>query len=157
VYDGTERLAAQDRLPQAEEALRQAQKMEAVGQFTGGVAHDFNNLLTIIWSSTDLLRRPNLAEEQRRRYVDAISDTVDRASKLTGRLLAFARPQALKPEVFDVGVRVESITNMLRTVVGSRVKIVTDIDRERCVVEADMSQFETTLANMVVNARCHER
>ena len=88
---------------QAEEALRQAQKMEAVGQLTGGVAHDFNNLLTIIRSSTDLLRRPDLPEERRRRYVDAIADTVDRASKLTGQLLAFARRQALKPEVFDVG------------------------------------------------------
>ncbi|WP_262297733.1 PAS domain-containing protein [Microvirga sesbaniae] len=153
VYDVTERLAAQDRLAQAEEALRQAQKMEAVGQLTGGVAHDFNNLLTIIRSSTDLLRRPNLADDRRRRYVDAISDTVDRASKLTGQLLAFARRQALKPEVFDACARVESIADMLRTVVGSRVKIVTDVDRERCVVEADMSQFETALVNMVVNAR----
>jgi PAS domain S-box-containing protein len=153
VYDVTERIAAQERLMQAEDALRQAQKMEAVGQLTGGVAHDFNNLLTIIKSSTDLLRRPHLAEDRRRRYMDAISETVDRASKLTGQLLAFARRQALKPEVFDASVRVESIADMLRTVVGSRVKIVTDVDRERCVVEADMSQFETALVNMVVNAR----
>ena len=79
--------------------------MEAVGQLTGGVAHDFNNLLTIIRSSTDLLRRPDLPEERRRRYVDAIADTVDRAAKLTGQLLAFARRQALKPEVFDVPER----------------------------------------------------
>ena len=83
-------------LEQAHEQLRQAQKMEAVGQLTGGVAHDFNNLLTIIKSSTDLLRRPDLAEERRRRYVDAISDTVERASKLTGQLLLCpsAGPQA---------------------------------------------------------------
>src|SRR4030095_16094142 len=117
VYDVTERVAAHDRLAKAEEALRQAQKMEAVGQLTGGVAHDFNNLLTIIRSSTDLLRRPNLAEDRRRRYVDAIADTVDRAAKLTGQLLAFARRQALKPEVFDVAGRVRAITDMLRTVV----------------------------------------
>ena len=76
----------------AQEALRQSQKLEAVGQLTGGVAHDFNNLLTIIKSSTDLLRRPNLADERRRRYVDAISETVDRAAKLTGQLLAFRAP-----------------------------------------------------------------
>ncbi|MGU3480298.1 histidine kinase dimerization/phospho-acceptor domain-containing protein, partial [Methylobacterium sp. D48H] len=86
-----------------EEALRQAQKLEAVGQLTGGVAHDFNNLLTVIKSSTDLLKRPDLPEERRRRYVEAISDTVDRAAKLTGQLLAFARRQALGPEVFEVG------------------------------------------------------
>jgi signal transduction histidine kinase len=80
---------------QAEEALRHSQKMEAVGQLTGGVAHDFNNLLTIIRSATDFLRRRELPEDRRRRYVDAISDTVDRASKLTGQLLAFARRQPL--------------------------------------------------------------
>ncbi|UQW77133.1 hybrid sensor histidine kinase/response regulator [Pseudomonas avellanae] len=85
---------------QFEEQLRQSQKLEAIGQLTGGVAHDFNNLLTVIRSSTDLLKQPNLSEERRSRYVDAISDTVDRATKLTGQLLAFARRQALKPEVF---------------------------------------------------------
>jgi PAS domain S-box-containing protein len=153
VYDVTERLAAHERLVQAEEALRQAQKMEAVGQLTGGVAHDFNNLLTIVKSSTDLLRRPNLTEDRRRNYVDAISSTVDRASKLTGQLLAFARRQALRPEVFDASERIEAITDMLRTVVGSRVHIVTDLGRERFYVEADTSQFETAIVNMVVNAR----
>ncbi|MBV9461229.1 MAG: PAS domain S-box protein, partial [Bradyrhizobium sp.] len=80
---------------QGEEALRQSQKMEAVGQLTGGVAHDFNNLLTIIRSATDFLRRRELPEERRRRYVDAISETVERASKLTAQLLAFARRQPL--------------------------------------------------------------
>ena len=65
--------------------------MEAVGQLTGGVAHDFNNLLTIIRGSVDLLQRPGLSEERRARYVAAISDTVDRATRLTGQLLAFAR------------------------------------------------------------------
>ncbi len=138
---------------QAEEALRQAQKMEAIGQLTGGVAHDFNNLLTIIRSSTDLLRRPDLSEERRRRYVDAISDTVDRAAKLTGQLLAFARRQALKPEVFDVASRVRGITDMLRTIVGSRIQIVTEVECERCFVEADLTQFETAMVNMAVNAR----
>jgi nitrogen-specific signal transduction histidine kinase/CheY-like chemotaxis protein len=137
----------------AQDALRQSQKLEAVGQLTGGVAHDFNNLLTIIKSSTDLLRRPDLAEERRRRYMDAISDTVDRASKLTGQLLAFARRQALKPEVFDVPKRVEAVTDMLRTVVGSRIRIVTELDAQGCFVQADVSQFETALVNMTVNAR----
>ena len=140
-------------LEQAHEQLRQAQKMEAVGQLTGGVAHDFNNLLTIIKSSTDLLRRPDLAEERRRRYVDAISDTVERASKLTGQLLAFARRRALKPEVFDVPERVRALGDMLRTIVGGRIQIVTEIACERCLTEADITQFETALVNMAVNAR----
>jgi PAS domain S-box-containing protein len=136
-----------------EAALRQSQKLEAVGQLTGGVAHDFNNLLTIIRSSVEFLRRPNLPEERRLRYVDAITDTVDRAAKLTGQLLAFARRQALKPEVFDIPERIRVINDMLRTIVGSRIQIVTDIACERCFVEADVVQFETALVNMAVNAR----
>jgi CheY-like chemotaxis protein len=124
-----------------------------VGQLTGGVAHDFNNLLTIIRSSVEFLRRPNLPEERRRRYVDAITDTVDRAAKLTGQLLAFARRQALKPEVFDVPERIGAVTDMLRTIVGSRIRIEADIACEPCFVEADVTQFETALVNMAVNAR----
>ena len=136
-----------------EEALRQAQKMEAVGQLTGGIAHDFNNLLTIIKSSTDLLRRPDLAEARRKRYVDAISDTVDRAAKLTGQLLAFARRQPLKPEIFDLCDRVRSTIDMLGSLVGSRIRVERRIPSEPCHVEADVSQFETALVNMAVNAR----
>jgi PAS domain S-box-containing protein len=137
----------------AEEQLRQAQKMEAIGQLTGGVAHDFNNLLTVIRSSADLLRRAELPEERRKRYIDAISDTADRAAKLTGQLLAFARRQALKPEVFDAAGRVRGIVDMLRTVLGSRVQLSIEADCGDCFVEADAGQFETALVNMTVNAR----
>ena len=77
----------------AEAAMRQSQRMEAVGQLTGGVAHDFNNLLTVIKSSTDLLKRLNLSEERWAHYVAAISDTADRAARLTSQLLAFGRRQ----------------------------------------------------------------
>ena len=136
-----------------EEALRQAQKMEAVGQLTGGIAHDFNNLLTIIKSSTELLRRPDLAEERRHRYVDAIADTVDRAAKLTGQLLSFARRQALTPKVFDVNERVGRITDMLGTIVGARIRIKQIAFGGPCRIEADVSQFETALVNLAVNAR----
>jgi PAS domain S-box-containing protein len=146
----TERTAE---LLKAEAALRQAQKMEAIGQLTGGVAHDFNNLLTIIRSSTDFLRRPSLTEERRQRYIDAVSDTVDRAAKLTSQLLAFARRQALKPEVFDVSERIRAISDMVTTIVGSRIQVVINADCERCFVEADANQFETALVNMAVNAR----
>ena len=108
---------------QSEEALRQSQKMEAVGQLTGGVAHDFNNLLTIILSATDFLRRRDLPEDRRRRYIDAISQTVERASKLTAQLLAFARRQPLKPQVFNIGVQVESVAQLIRPLVGTRIRI----------------------------------
>ena len=143
----------QEALRQAEAQLRQAQKLETVGQLTGGVAHDFNNLLTIIRSSVDLLRRPDLPEERRHRYVNAIAETVDRAAKLTSQLLAFARRQALRPEVFDPVGCIRRITEMLRSVVGARVRIETDFPEEECFIEADASQFETALVNMVVNAR----
>jgi PAS domain S-box-containing protein len=136
-----------------EAALRQSQKLEAVGQLTGGVAHDFNNLLTIIRSSVEFLRRPNLPEDRRRRYIDAITGTVDRAARLTGQLLAFARRQALKPEVFDVPERIQAVIDMLRTIVGSRIRIETDAACDPCFVEADVVQFETALVNMAVNAR----
>jgi PAS domain S-box-containing protein len=136
-----------------EEALRQAQKMEAVGQLTGGVAHDFNNLLTIIRSATDFLRRRELPEERRRRYVDAISDTTDRASRLTGQLLAFARRQPLAPVTFDVAAQIESIANLIRPLVGSRIRIEVDAASEKLFASADVSQFETTLVNLAVNAR----
>ncbi|WP_409566571.1 PAS domain-containing protein [Methylobacterium sp. E-065] len=140
-------------LEHAQEALRQSQKLEAVGQLTGGVAHDFNNLLTIIRSSVDFLRRPDLPEARKDRYLNAVSETVERAAKLTGQLLAFARRQALKPEVFDVGEKVGGIAEMLDTVTGARVRVVTDMPHAPCFVRADLSQFETALVNMAVNAR----
>ena len=137
----------------AQDQLRQAQKMEAIGQLTGGVAHDFNNLLTIIRSSVDLLRRRELPDDRKRRYLDAISDTADRAAKLTAQLLAFARRQALKPEVFDAPERVRIVADMIRTVVGSRIRIEMAIECDDCFIEADIAQFETALINIAVNAR----
>jgi signal transduction histidine kinase/CheY-like chemotaxis protein len=136
-----------------EEALRQSQKMEAVGQLTGGVAHDFNNLLTIIRSATDFLRRRELPEERRRRYIDAIGETVERASKLTGQLLAFARRQPLKPQVFNVGTQVESVAQLIRPLVGARIRIDVEISDLNCFAIADVAQFETALMNLAVNSR----
>lgn len=138
---------------QNEEALRQAQKMEAVGQLTGGVAHDFNNLLTVIRSAVDFLRRRDLPAERRNRYVDAISDTVERASKLTSQLLAFARRQPLHPQVFNVGSQVENVTNLIRPLVGSRISVELDLGQEPMFAIADIPQFETALVNLAVNAR----
>ncbi len=138
---------------EAEEALKHGQRLEALGQLTGGVAHDFNNLLTVIRASVDLLRRPNLTEERRLRYVDAISDTVGRAAKLTAQLLAFARRQTLKPEVFDVSHSVQTLSEMIGTLTGSPIEIVTSVPDQPCFINADAGQFETALLNMAVNAR----
>ena len=151
--DVTAEKAQAEALRRAEEALRQSQKLEAVGQLTGGVAHDFNNLLTIIRSSVDFLRRPDLAEERRSRYLNAVSETVDRAAKLTGQLLAFARRQALKPEILDVGARLRGVADLLDTVTGARIAVVTELPDQPCFIRVDLSQFETALVNMAVNAR----
>ncbi|KJC61404.1 histidine kinase [Bradyrhizobium sp. LTSPM299] len=138
---------------EAEEALRHSQRLEALGQLTGGVAHDFNNLLTVIRASADMLRRPDLPEPRRQRYIDAISNTVNRAARLTGQLLAFARRQTLKPEVFNAGRSIHTLSEMIATLIGSRIEIVTEVPDEPCLVNADAGQFETAVINMAVNAR----
>ncbi|RYG63236.1 response regulator, partial [bacterium] len=120
---------------------------------TGGVAHDFNNLLTIISSSVDFLRRPQLNDDRRIRYINAISDTVNRASKLTHQLLAFARRQSLKPEAFDVGKQVEDVLELFRPLVGGLIDIQFEKIDPACYATADVSQFETALMNLAVNAR----
>jgi two-component system, NtrC family, sensor kinase len=145
--------AEAEKRTEAEEALKHGQRLEALGQLTGGVAHDFNNLLTVISASVDMLRRPDLPEPRRLRYIDAISDTVTRAAKLTGQLLAFARRQALKPELFDVGQNVQMLGEMIATLIGSRIEIVIHVPDEPCFINADAGQFETAVINMAVNAR----
>ncbi|MGY4499560.1 two-component system NtrC family sensor kinase [Bradyrhizobium sp. GM24.11] len=138
---------------EAEEALKHSQRLEALGQLTGGVAHDFNNLLTVIRASVDLLNRPQLSEERRQRYITAIAEAVARAAKLTSQLLAFARRQTLKPEVFDIGDRMQSLRDMLATLLGPAIEIVTKLPAEPCLVSADAGQFETAIINMATNAR----
>lgn len=127
--------------------------MEAIGQLTGGVAHDFNNLLTVIRGSVDLLQRPNLSEEKRVRYLEAIRETSERAAKLTGQLPAFARRQPLKAERFDVADRLQANRPVLESVTGSRMTINLELRCQPRVIEADPVQFETAIVNMVVNAR----
>ena len=151
--DATLETSTAAELEDAHAALRQAQKMEAIGQLTGGVAHDFNNLLTVIRSSVDLLRRPDLDERRRRRYIDAIGETADRAAQLTAQLLAFARRQPLKAEVFDAVDSVRRLKAMLQTLVGTNVVLEVESSCEACAVEVDRGQYETALINMAVNAR----
>jgi signal transduction histidine kinase len=138
----------------AENALRQSQKLEALGQLTGGVAHDFNNLLAVISASVELLRSSQLPVHGRSQYLDRIFDTVGRATKLTGQLLAFARQQPLNPEVFDVDLHVKSVLDLVHPLLGNAVGI--DLQAyavNGCYAQADINQFETALVNLVVNAR----
>ena len=144
---------AKDALRLSEDALRQSQKLETIGQLTGGVAHDFNNLLTVIKSCADLLKTPSLSEVRRIKYIDAIASTVDRAARLTAQLLTFARRQALRPEVFNVGDSVLRVGEMMDSLTGSRIKVTIEVPDEPCFINADESQFDTALVNMVVNAR----
>ena len=151
--DLTERWKSQQEMNAAREALAQAQKMEAVGRLTGGVAHDFNNLLTVIRASADLLARPNLPEEKRRRYIQSIADTAERAAMLTGQLLAFARRQPLKPERFDIAQRLGGMGQIIHTTLGSPIQVAYVIEPDVGGVEADPNQFETAILNMAINAR----
>ncbi|WAC00282.1 ATP-binding protein [Pseudomonas putida] len=136
-----------------EAVLRQAQKLEAIGQLTGGVAHDFNNLLTIIRSSLHFLQRPNLEQSRRERYLKTMADTVDRGAKLTGQLLAFARRQALSPQLFEAGARLQAMADMLDTATGARIQVALELPPTPCHIRADLSQLETAVINLMLNGR----
>jgi len=140
-------------LAAVEDALRQSQKMEAIGQLTGGVAHDFNNLLQVIRGSADILKLPGISEERRTRFLQSISSTADRAAKLTSQLLSFARRQALKPAVFDVGLGLASVGEMVGTLTGSRIETDFNFTPGQSWVHADAAQLDTAIVNLVVNAR----
>jgi PAS domain S-box-containing protein len=151
--DATERRDAQIALEEARAALFQAQKLQALGELTGGIAHDFNNLMTVIRGSADLLRRGDLADEKRSRYLDAIVETADRAAALTGQLLAFSRRQRLKPEVIDLNLRLDAFGEMLGRTLGGQVDVTLDLAPGLWKTEADPTQLETALLNAAINAR----
>ena len=136
-----------------EEQLRQAQKMQALGQLTGGIAHDFNNLLTVIQGSADILRRPEIQEEKRMRFANAIADASARAALLTGQLLAFARRQPLRPEAVDLNQRIRTMMNMLETTLGAGIALEPRLADDLKPVEVDPGQLEVALLNIIVNAR----
>jgi PAS domain S-box-containing protein len=151
--DVTERRLAQEQIETAREALAQSQKLEAIGRLTGGVAHDFNNLLTVIRGSAELLRRPGLTEDKRDRYLEAIAETADRAAVLTGQLLAFARQQPLRPQTFEVAMRLDGMEHIIATTIGASIAYHIKVGPDAGSIDADPSQFETAILNMVVNAR----
>jgi PAS domain S-box-containing protein len=142
------------RREQAEEALRQSQKMEAVGQLTGGIAHDFNNMLAAVIGSLDLLGRRIGEEDARaRRYVDGAMEGARRAASLTQRLLAFSRQQPLRPEPVDVDRLVLGMSDLLSRSLGAGVRIETVLATDLWKTHADPNQLENAILNLAVNAR----
>jgi PAS domain S-box-containing protein len=151
--------AAVEERMRAEEALRQAQKMEAIGQLTGGVAHDFNNLLTVILGGLDTIRRqistlPGSAVTERiERSVRMASHGAERAATLTARLLAFARRQPLDPKPIDAGRLVTNLADLLQRTLGETIALETVTGGGLWRAQADPGELENALVNLAVNAR----
>jgi signal transduction histidine kinase/CheY-like chemotaxis protein len=137
----------------AQEALRQAQKLEAMGQLTGGVAHDFNNLLTPIIGSLDLLQRRKVGGEREQRMITGALQSADRARMLVQRLLAFARRQPLKPEPVDVSALIMGMRDLVATTSGPQVELRLDVPVCLPLAVADPHQIEMAILNLSVNAR----
>jgi PAS domain S-box-containing protein len=152
VYDVTERLRDQERLRHAEEALRQVQKMDSLGQLTGGVAHDFNNLLAVFASGLQLLER-NVTAEQRQRVLASMRRAVARGSGLTHQLLAFSRRRPINPESIDVAAHLRGMREMLARSLRGDIDVKMEFGAELWPVEIDAGEFELAMINLCVNAR----
>lgn len=140
-------------LEMAQEALRQSQKLEAMGQLTGGVAHDFNNLLTPIVGSLDLLRRKGVGTDREQRLIEGAIKSADRARTLVQRLLAFARRQPLQATAIDVDKLVREMSDLIISTCGPRIQVILDIAEDLMPANADANQIEMALLNLAVNAR----
>jgi PAS domain S-box-containing protein len=152
--DITERLKQQDALAKAQAAFVQAQKMEAVGQLSGGVAHDFNNLLTSIIGNIELLeRRGDITADEPRRLLGVARRSAERGASLTQRLLAFSRKQALDPRALDVNRLVQGMSELLRRTLGESIGIETVLAGGLWQTFVDPNQLENALLNLAINAR----
>ena len=153
--DITAERAAEAELLAAQEALRQAQKMEAVGQLTGGIAHDFNNLLTGIIGSLDLVRRRIVAQkfDDIARFMDAASNSANSAAALTHRLLAFARRQSLDIRPNDLNRLVTSMEDLLKRTLGERIELQCVLAADPWPALTDANQIESAVLNLAINAR----
>jgi two-component system NtrC family sensor kinase len=141
-----------DRREAAESALRQSQRLEAIGQLTGGVAHDFNNLLMIVSGSVHRLRR-DVADEKQLRLLDAIVNAIRRGESLTRQLLSFSRRQMLQPTVIDLAVWLPELKEMLSRSLRGDIEVRSAVSRRPCLVKVDASELELALLNLAFNAR----
>ncbi|MBM3929190.1 MAG: PAS domain S-box protein, partial [Sphingomonadales bacterium] len=139
-------------LQAAQDALRQSQKMEAMGSLTGGVAHDFNNLLTPIIGSLDMLIRKGVGTDRERRLIEGALQSAERAKTLVQRLLAFARRQPLQPTAVDVGRVIADMAELIGATIGPMIAVRIDV-ADLPPAKADLNQLEMALLNLAVNAR----
>jgi signal transduction histidine kinase/CheY-like chemotaxis protein len=137
---------------QAEAALQQAQKMELIGQMTGGVAHDFNNLLTAVLGNLELASHRN-ADAKIRRYLAGATHAAQRGAKLTSQLLAFSRRQRLETESTDLNALVSGMSDLLFRTIGSTIRIETVLHKGLWPALIDASQIELVILNLAINAR----
>ena len=152
VYDVTERLRDHERLKRAEEALRQAQKMESIGQLTGGVAHDFNNLLAVFANGLQLLER-NVTQEQRQRVFEGMRRAIARGAGLTHHLLAFSRRRPVNPESIDLAAHLSGMREILDRSLRGDIHVEMRFGPDLWPVEIDAGELELTMLNLCVNAR----
>jgi PAS domain S-box-containing protein len=138
---------------QAESQLRQAQKMDAIGQLTGGVAHDFNNLLTPIVGGLDMLRQRLQDDERSQRTISIALQAAGRASTLVQRLLAFARRQDLQPRPVDVGGLVAGMEELIRRSIGTQIQVEFEAPADLPPAQVDPNQLELAILNLAINAR----
>jgi len=151
--DITERRDAQLQLEQMQRQLAESQKLDALGQLTGGVAHDFNNLLMVISGGVHTLKKAIGDDAKLRRAVTAIENATKRGAALTSQLLTFARRQSVNPQPIDIPERIAAVREVLDTGIGGTVKLQLDIDRATWPVTVDVTELETALVNLVINAR----
>lgn len=137
---------------EAERALQHAQKLDAIGQLTGGVAHDFNNLLTVIIGNLELADALQ-SDERPRKLIQEAQEAADLGARLTGRLLAFARRSHLEPKVLSLNELVISMSNLLQRTLGELIDLSNAMDTDLWQVNADPSQIESAIVNLAVNAR----
>jgi PAS domain S-box-containing protein len=153
VHDVTARTQAEQRHAQAEEMLRQSQKLESIGRLAGGVAHDFNNLLGVILGYSDLMRKQIEEDHPARSRLAQVIEAARRASDLTRQLLAFSRKQVMQPRSLDLGAVAGDMALLLGPIVGEDLEIVLRTSAGLGTVQADRTQIEQVLMNLVVNAR----
>ena len=151
--DITERRNTQLKLEAMQKQLAESQKFDALGQLTGGVAHDFNNLLMIISGSLHIMKRGADDPAKLQRAISAIETATKRGAALTNQLLTFARRQSVNPQAIDFAERIAAIREVLDAGVGSSVRLALDIDRDLWPIKTDVSELETALLNLVINAR----
>jgi PAS domain S-box-containing protein len=151
--DITERREAQIKLEKMRQQLAESQKMDALGQLTGGVAHDFNNLLMIVTGHLQTVKKAMSGDPKIRRAVQAIELASQRGASLTRQLLTFSRRQRVKPEAIDVGQRIAAVRDVLASGLGSGVDLLIDTAPDTWPIKVDTAEFEIALVNLAINAR----